>query len=135
MMLFATKAVTAFLVVFSEPGFPAVNVAQPLPDVPGAVVATSVAQLDSTLQRPGAVLVWRHGSAFPLEAWPTIRAFLQHGGHLVVLGGAPFTRPVHGEAGHRVVEPRTVTFLKELRLNQPSARPPLPEGSGKVSSL
>jgi hypothetical protein len=118
MIALAAQAVAAFLVVFAEPGFPAVNVAHPLPEIRGATVAASVAELDSVLRRPGAILVWRHGSAFPLEAWPAIRTFLERGGHLVTLGGAPFTRPVRGEPGHRVVDPRTVIYLKALRLNQ-----------------
>jgi hypothetical protein len=130
MIALAVKSVTAVLVVFAEPGFPAVNVAQPLPDIRGATVAASVAELDNALVQPGAVLVWRHGSAFPLEAWPAIQRFLQHGGHLVVLGGAPFTRPVRGEPGHRVVDPRTVIYLKALRLNQAY---PLPIGGGTMA--
>lgn len=113
----AAKALIAFI-VFAEPGFPAVGVHEPLPEIRGATVATDVAELDSLLRQRDAVLVWRHGSAFPQEAWPVIRHFLEAGGHFVLLGGEPFTRPVSGEPGHRVVEPRTVSYLKELRLNQ-----------------
>jgi len=111
----------ALLVAFAEPGFPVVDARPTLPDIPAAVVATDVRTLDSLLRQPGAVLVWRHGSAFPLEAWPALRRFFESGGNLLHLGGEPFTRPVSGAVGARAVGPRTVTFLKALRLNQSHA--------------
>jgi hypothetical protein len=103
-------------VVFDEPGFPTVDV-PPLTALPGASVATSSADLAARLQ-PGAVLVWRHGSAFPADAWTDVARFLESGGSLLHLGGEPFTRPVTGAAGARQVEPRTVAYLERLRLNQ-----------------
>src|SRR5687767_2972054 len=39
-------------------------------------------------------LVLPYGSAFPVDSWPHIRAFIGRGGNLVVLGGAPFHQPV-----------------------------------------
>jgi hypothetical protein len=113
----------AVLVTFAEPGFPTADVRPPLPEIPAAVAAGSVRDLDSLLRLPRAVLVWRHGSTFPLEAWPPIERFLRAGGHLLHLGGEPFTRPVSGPPGSRAIEPRTVTFLKALRLNQSHAVP------------
>lgn len=103
-------------VVFDEPGFPVIDV-PPLVTLPGAVAATSAADLVARLQ-PHAVLVWRHGSAFPADAWAGISRFLEAGGSLLYLGGEPFTRPVTGAPGARHVEPRTVAFLQHLRLNQ-----------------
>ena len=61
------------IVTFDEPGFPEVD-AFPLRAVSGARVTTSTAELIDAL-RPGAVLVWRHGSAFPAEAWKAIHRF------------------------------------------------------------
>jgi hypothetical protein len=116
-------------VAFAEPGFPALDTRQPPPDVPGAVLVTSTAALDSLLREPGTVLVWRHGSAFPLESWPAIDRFLRGGGRLLHLGGEPFTRPVSGPPGGRTVDPRTVTYLKALRLNQSHATP---VGAGRL---
>ncbi len=110
-------ALVQILVLFAEPGFPAIDVSKDLIQIPGAVVATSVAQLDEAL-KPGRVLVWRHGSAFPADAWPALIRFLEQGGSLLYLGGEPFTRPVTGPPGKRAVQPRTVSMLKELRLNQ-----------------
>jgi hypothetical protein len=43
------------------------------------------------------VLVLPYGSAFPVDAWPRIRAFLRGGGGLAVLGGAPLHEPVRRE--------------------------------------
>jgi hypothetical protein len=104
------------IVTFDEPGFPTVD-AIALPAMPGARSATSVAELVDTLQ-PDAVLLWRHGSTFPAEAWKAIFSFLDNGGNLLYAGGEPWTRPVTGAAGTRRVEPRTVAQLQALRLNQ-----------------
>jgi hypothetical protein len=104
------------VVAFAEPGFPPVDVPSLLP-LPGAEEVTSVSALADALST-NAVLVWRHGSAFPFEAWEPIQRFLERGGALVHLGGEPFTRPVVGAPGNRVVQPRTVSMLKALRLNQ-----------------
>ncbi len=104
------------LIVFSEPGFPAID-APPLSPIPGARDITSTADLAAALSE-GGVLVWRHGSAFPAEAWEPLLKFLERGGSLLYLGGEPFTRPVVGPPGARVVQPRTVSLLKALRLNQ-----------------
>jgi len=115
-------------ILFAEPGFPAVDLTGPLAGVEGET-ATSVAELERLLEpAPGRVLVWRHGSAFPVEAWPAIQRFLTSGGSLLHLGGAPFTRPVGGPPGHRVVGPYTVSYLKALQLNQ-AYEIPIEEGS------
>ncbi|HEX6973548.1 MAG TPA: hypothetical protein VF147_04065, partial [Vicinamibacterales bacterium] len=104
------------LITFDEPGFPVVD-AGPLRAVAGAQSASSVAELIGALE-PRAVLVWRHGSAFPADAWTAIAAFLDAGGALLYVGGEPWTRPVTGAAGSRRVEPRTLAHLQTLRINQ-----------------
>ncbi|MEM7263614.1 MAG: hypothetical protein AAF488_16620 [Planctomycetota bacterium] len=107
----------AMLVFFAEPSFPALDVPELLTPPAGSVICLSVEELDEALT-PDRVLVWRHGSAFPAEAWPTLIRFLEAGGSFVYLGGEPFTRPVVGSPGERVISGRTVSLLKELRLNQ-----------------
>ena len=107
---------TTAIIAFAEPGFPSIDVASPAA-VPGAVELTSTAALADALSK-GGLLVWRHGSAFPAEAWEPLQRFLERGGSLLHLGGEPFTRPVVGPPGARVVQPRTVSMLKALRLNQ-----------------
>ena len=105
------------IVVFDEPNFPIVD-AGPLHAIAGAVSTASVAELADAL-RPGALLVWRHGSAFPADAWAAIARFLDGGGSLLHVSGEPFTRPVIGTAGAgRRVEPRTLACLQALKLNQ-----------------
>ena len=57
--------------------------------------ATSTADLSAHLTREEVdVLVMPYGSAFPVDAWPAIRSFLEHGGGLANLGGAPLHVPV-----------------------------------------
>jgi hypothetical protein len=111
-------ALASTLVVFEEPGFPVCDLPGPWPEIPGARVTRSVAELSMALEGADGVLVWRHGSAFPAELWPSFVQFLENGGSFLYLGGEPFTRPVVGEPGDRIVQPRTVSLLKELRLNQ-----------------
>ena len=71
------------------------------------------------------LLVLPYGSAFPLDAWPAIRSFVNRGGGLLVLGGAPFHQPVrwlatksdsgNGEmVGHWVLGRRQPAFAREL---------------------
>ncbi len=104
------------IVTFDEPGFPVLD-AGPLRAVSGARTTASVVELDAALE-PGALLVWRHGSTFPAEVWPAIARFLDAGGALLYVSGEPWTRPVTGVPGARRVEPRTVSYLQALRLNQ-----------------
>ncbi|MBK8267763.1 MAG: cellulase family glycosylhydrolase [Planctomycetes bacterium] len=111
------KQLASLFILFAEPGFPMVDVSS-LVTIDGAHVVRSVAELREAL-KPGRVLVWRHGSAFPAEAWEDISRFLDSGGSLLYLGGEPFTRPVRwSKLGGRKVEPRTIAYLRELKLNQ-----------------
>lgn len=110
------KQLASLFILFAEPGFPMVDVSS-LVTIDGAIEVRTVAELRDAL-KPDRVLVWRHGSAFPAEAWEAVSQFLDAGGSLLYLGGEPFTRPVVGEPGNRRVEPRTLAYLQELRLNQ-----------------
>ncbi|MFC1629231.1 hypothetical protein ACFL3H_09000 [Gemmatimonadota bacterium] len=113
-----SQALALFL-IFAEPGFPSAGLDAPLPFPAGdhVIVAESAIELIEELE-PGRILVWRHGGAFPSEAWPALVRFLEAGGRLLHLGGEPFTRPVTGPAGNRVLQPGTVSLLKELNLNR-----------------
>lgn len=108
-------------VTFGAPDFPAVGIDRVV-DVPGAVVATTVDELNAALESTR-VLVWRHGSTIPAAAWPAIKRFLLRGGRWVHLGGEPWTRVVTGGPGSWRVEDRSVSILKELRLNQSRVEP------------
>ncbi|HVS62719.1 MAG TPA: hypothetical protein VMT85_04340 [Thermoanaerobaculia bacterium] len=91
-------------VLFAPPGFPTVDgteldratLGDALRGLPVERIE-SVGELAERLRLARYdVLILPHGSAFPLDAWPAIRAFLGGGGGLVVLGGAPFHQPVLG---------------------------------------
>lgn len=115
---FLLSAALPILLLFGETGFPRSGVKGPMPAIEGAKTCLTVKDLQAELGKPDRVLVWRHGSTFPAELWPTLQHFLKQGGSLLYLGGAPFTRPVVGKPGAREVQPRTVSYLKALRLNQ-----------------
>lgn len=92
----------ARLAVFRAAGFPTVDARE----IAGATLDEALADLPvTTFDSPDAlaeglrldqadVLLLPYGSAFPLDAWPAIRRFVEAGGGLVVLGGAPFEQPV-----------------------------------------
>jgi hypothetical protein len=124
---------TSRVAVFRAPGFPTV-------DAPAIDDATLDAALDGldveTLASPEAlasgldedafsVLVLPYGSAFPLEAWPTLRRYVRSGGGLVVLGGAPLHQPVRregtGEGTRYVLGPRQPTYAHELLIGPSDA--------------
>jgi hypothetical protein len=99
----AAAAVPPHVVVFDEPGFPVVDSVA----VPREVLDTALdgidldfVDLDALLAPDGGLLaeadlfVLPHGSAFPADAWPAIRRYLQGGGNLLTLGGRPLFVPV-----------------------------------------
>jgi len=107
--------------VFRAPGFPTVD-ASPIDDhvLDRALEkfpvgrAASATELAERLRGPADVLVLPYGSAFPVDAWPSIQAFLRSGGGLAVLGGAPFHEPVRSEGGAWVRGPRQTVFAHDL---------------------
>jgi hypothetical protein len=115
--------------LFRAPGFPTVDAPaidaatldgalEGLPvDVLGSVVAL---ERDLRLSRYD-VLVLPYGSAFPLDAWPVIRAFVKRGGGLVVLGGAPFHQPVRRVESGFELGVRQPTFAHEFLLGPAEA--------------
>jgi hypothetical protein len=111
------------VLLFRPADFPTVD-APPIPDdrLDAALAGLSVDELPSVralreIDVParaarGDVLLLPHGSAYALEAWPAIRAFLDRGGSLVALGGAPFHQPVWSQPDHRPGAPRWVFGLR-----------------------
>ncbi len=119
------------IAVFRSPGFPTVDapviddptLEAALRGLPVDVLATPEAIRERLRVRDFDVLVLTYGSAFPLHAWDAIRSFVERGGGLVVLGGAPFHQPVRRlgapgatRSGARdwVLGPRQPTFAHEL---------------------
>jgi len=70
----------------------------------------------------GDLLVLPYGSAFPVDAWETIRQHLEHG-NLLVLGGRPLYVPVYRDsAGWRTGQPQN-THSRALGILQSYAAP------------
>lgn len=105
----------AGVVVFHEPGFPVVEsevptrqaLAQALDRLGAEFVGLDELRQPETLAGAD-LLVLPHGSAFPAEAWPTIRSYLQGGGNLLNLGGRALWVPVFsdGSGGFRQDRPQ-----------------------------
>jgi hypothetical protein len=106
-------SVQARVVVFRQEGFPTVA-SDP---VKFASLEKALANLDSeagsspvcadeSMLRSGApltgasLLVLPYGSAFPVDAWKAIEAYLGAGGNLLLLGGQAFRVPVSVADGH-----------------------------------
>jgi len=110
-------------VVFSEPSFPSINSAsissaQLTAILPGAQLA-SADQLSAALAAASShLLVLPYGSAFPEDAWPAIKAFLDRGGNLLVLGGMPFSRAVYRDHGEWRIRDYSVRFIRRLMIDQ-----------------
>jgi hypothetical protein len=109
--------------VFRAPGFPTID-APPIEDrvldeaLAGMTVerVSSAAELSNRLshEHDVDVLLLPYGSAFPVDAWPRIQAFLRSGGGLAVLGGAPFHEPIRSEGSAWVRGTRQTTFAHDL---------------------
>ncbi len=120
---FVSSPLVAQVVVFWQPGFPAVA-SQPLDR---ATLATALTDLHPTfldleaLQSPASLasaklLVLPYGSAVPTGGWQAIEAYLQHGGNLLILGGQPLRVPVT-QTGTTFVESRPQdTYARALGL-------------------
>ncbi|HET7291674.1 MAG TPA: hypothetical protein VFM88_04555 [Vicinamibacteria bacterium] len=128
------EALVESVAVFRAPGFPTAD-APPISDaalgealagLPVETHADAAALGEALGSGRVAVLVLSYGSAFPLEAWGAIRSFLEGGGGLVVLGGAPFHQPVRFEAdtdggGRFVPGQRQPAFAHDLLIGPADA--------------
>ena len=99
-----------------EPGFPAID-APLLGDPPAHDDRwryLGVADLSSLSPDAFDVFVSPYGSAFPVDAWPALLAYLDAGGNWVNLGGVPGAVPVSRDgSGWRAAE-RTPEFHSQL---------------------
>jgi Beta-galactosidase len=122
-LLLLSSPLVAQVVVFWQPGFPAVS-SQPLDrsSLSAALNDLHPEFLDvQALQSPGALantelLVLPYGSAVPTDAWKAIEAYLQHGGNLLVLGGQPLRVPVTEADGTFVQGRPQDTYSRALDL-------------------
>jgi hypothetical protein len=113
----------AGILVFSEPGFPAADstgatAPQLAAMLPGAQLASADQLHDALAASSARLLVLPYGSAFPEDAWPSIKQFLDRGGNLLVLGGRPFTRSAYRDHGQWHLRDYSVRFTRALMIDQ-----------------
>ncbi len=111
------------VVVFSEPGFPAVDSVAPSETQLAALFPKAsrigADQFPAALSsRSSHLLVLPYGSAFPEEDWTAIKGFLDRGGNLLVLGGMPFTRAGYHDAQGWHLRDYSVRFIRPLMIDQ-----------------
>ena len=70
----------------------------------------------------GDLLVVPYGSAFPADAWETVRRQLDHG-DLLILGGRPFFVPVFRDSGRWRVEPPSNRYARTAGIEHSYAVP------------
>lgn len=120
------------IAVFRAAGFPTIDAPAIADDVldkalaglPADTLASTEDIKNKLLIHQYDLLVLPYGSAFPVGVWTQIKSFLERGGGLVVLGGAPFHAPIRYEAekveagkstaGRWVEATRQPTFAHEL---------------------
>ena len=108
------------VVVLSEPGFPASDSAAPdaLATISGAQSLAADHLRDALAPSAAHLLILPYGSAFPEEAWPAIKQFLDRGGNLLVLGGMPFTRAAYHDSTGWHLRDYSVRFIRPLMIDQ-----------------
>jgi hypothetical protein len=109
----------AKVVVFWQDGFPAVD-SQPVSQLalqealgmPHFVGVDDLKRAETF--KDADLLVLPYGSAFPADAWESIRAFLEQGGNILTLGGRPFFVPVFRQEGRFVQSVAQNTYSRFL---------------------
>ncbi len=123
-------------VVFWQPGFPSVQ-SQPVPEqvLKSALgpdtdfVGINNLRSGKSLEK-ARLLVLPNGSAVPAAAWPAIKAYLQRGGNLLLLGGQPLRVPVLGDApGSFKAEAAQDSYSRDLDFRHSYA---VPMGAGQT---
>ncbi len=117
------QAATSGVVVFSQAGFPAADTAsaalQQIGEMFPEAKLAAVDQLRESLTASSTrLLVLPYGSAFPEQAWPEIKGFLDRGGNLLVLGGRPFTRAAYLDSTGWHLRDYGVRFIRPLMIDQ-----------------
>jgi hypothetical protein len=120
LLVVCSPAFAAKIVVFQESGFPTVN-SQPVSatTLREALGSNATFAGIAALQNPetlahAQLLVLPYGSAVPVSAWSSMQTYLNHGGHLLILGGEPLYVPISGTNGHFKQEFAQDTFGRTL---------------------
>ncbi|MRN56258.1 alpha-amylase family protein [Paenibacillus monticola] len=81
------------------------------------VSAEQLAQALDTAEA-GGVFINLHPPYFPKEAWVSIVSFLQKGGGLLSIGGAPFKHPVRQQSGTWQIETEQTAYHRQLHIHE-----------------
>jgi hypothetical protein len=122
------QSTTPSAVVFREPGFPAADSSAPSSAqlaaiFPGAQFSGADHLRDALAAPATRLFVLPYGSAFPEEAWPAIKQFVDRGGNLLVLGGMPFTRAAYHDSTGWHLRDYSVRFIRPLMIDQYQTTP------------
>ena len=123
----AQNSSSATIVVFSEPGFPAVDTsvasqAEFSSALPNARFVNAD-ELPNALSAPSVSLLVVSGSAFPEQDWPAIYQFMQRGGNLLALGGRPFWQAAYRNGDRWALRPARNVFIRNLYINDYTETP------------
>jgi len=110
---------TSPVLLFDEPGFPGMTAStwQLHRAFPDAATADARHLSDALSASAVRLLVLPCRSAFPEDAWPAIKRFLDRGGNLLVFGETPFTRAAYRSSDWRVRD-YSVRFIRQLMIDQ-----------------
>jgi len=119
-LLLSVSTLFARTVVFWQPGFPTAG-SQPITrealakafDAADTVFASLDALKDPATLNGADLLVLPYGSAFPVEGWPAVQAYLRTGGNLLLVGGQPLRVPVTSVGGKFVAGPPQDTYSRD----------------------
>src|SRR5215831_16049406 len=110
------------VIVFTEPGFPTADseavLDRQLSSAFSGATFANADHLDESLSESSRLLVLPYGSAFPENSWPKIKAFLDKGGNLLVIGGRPFTRAAYRDGQGWHLRDYSVRFIRPLMIDQ-----------------
>lgn len=116
------------VVVWSEPGLPAADTASAtssqLAQIFDGARLLAAHELAAALSDTHTqLLVLPQGSVIPEAAFSAIADFLHRGGHLLVLGGRPFTRAAYRDASGWHLREYSTRFSRSLQIDQYQSTP------------
>ncbi len=113
-------SLTKDTIIFYDAEFPGAEHARPDPDALRAIgTVVGARELSAALRASaGGCFVTLHAPYFPKAAWEDILAYLERGGGLISVGGAPFKRPVLESSGLWAAEPEQTAYHRELRIHE-----------------
>lgn len=108
------------LIAFYDPTFPiADGMVVPENELSSAMHIVHADELSDALRNAqGGCFINFHAPYFPKDGWTEIVQFLQRGGGLISIGGAPFKRPVRKVEGVWHAEAEQTAYHRQLRIHE-----------------